>query len=114
MMAREGADISIVYLPAEQGDAENAKLLIEKEGQTCILIAGDLRDRNFCRHAVEEHVKQSGTFSYSRVLLANLDGIDLTRSMCLSIMRPNNICTRTSSRRTLTRRKTFLKPTLSK
>lgn len=59
MMAREGADISIVYLPAEQGDAESAKLLVEKEGQACILIAGDLRDRSFCQHAVEEHVKRS-------------------------------------------------------
>ncbi|KAJ5156145.1 hypothetical protein N7492_008948 [Penicillium capsulatum] len=60
MMAREGADISIVHLPAEQGDAETAKSLVEKEGRTCILIAGDLRDRNFCQHAVDEHVKKFG------------------------------------------------------
>lgn len=62
-MAREGADVSIVYLPAEQGDAESTKALIEKEGRTCVLIAGDLRDRDFCRRAVEEHVKKSGTSS---------------------------------------------------
>jgi hypothetical protein len=55
-MAREGADISIVFLPAEQVDAETTKGLVEKEGVQCLLIQGDLRDLNFCREAVEKHV----------------------------------------------------------
>lgn len=57
-MAREGADISIVYLPVEQSDAEDTKKLVESEHQKCVLIPGDLRKYDFCKHAVDEHVKQ--------------------------------------------------------
>jgi hypothetical protein len=63
-MAREGADISIVFLPEEQVDAETTKRLVEKEGVQCLLIQGDLRDLNFCREAVEKHVAK-----YEAVLL---------------------------------------------
>lgn len=58
LMAREGADITIVYLPQEQGDAEDTKKMVEAENQTCLLLPGDLRKYEFCRQAVEEHVKQ--------------------------------------------------------
>ena len=57
-MAREGADITIVYLPQEQGDAEDTKRMVEAEKRTCVLIPGDLRKNDFCRQAVEEHIKQ--------------------------------------------------------
>ncbi|KAJ5601434.1 hypothetical protein N7510_010968 [Penicillium lagena] len=57
-MGREGADISIVYLPKEQEDAEYTKSVIEKEGRSCHLIAGDLRDRAFCCQAVQQHVQK--------------------------------------------------------
>ncbi|KAJ5137765.1 hypothetical protein N7476_008169 [Penicillium atrosanguineum] len=60
LMAREGADISIVYLPQEQSDAEDTKKMVEAENQKCLLIPGDLRKYDFCRHAVDEHVKQHG------------------------------------------------------
>ncbi|KAJ5389990.1 Short-chain dehydrogenase/reductase SDR [Penicillium cataractarum] len=60
LMAREGADISIVFLPAEQVDAETTKDLVEKEGVHCLLICGDLRDLDFCREAVEKHVAKFG------------------------------------------------------
>ena len=58
LMAREGADVTIVYLPSEQPDAEATKASVEEEQRTCLLIPGDLRDRNLCRHAVDEHVKK--------------------------------------------------------
>jgi hypothetical protein len=57
-MAREGADISIVHLPKEQEDAEYTKSMIEKEGRSGHLIAGDLRDRDFCYQAVKQHVQK--------------------------------------------------------
>ncbi|CAG8059619.1 unnamed protein product [Penicillium olsonii] len=60
LMAREGADVTIVYLPSEQPDAEATKASVEEEQRTCLLIPGDLRDRNLCRHAVDEHVKKHG------------------------------------------------------
>jgi NAD(P)-dependent dehydrogenase (short-subunit alcohol dehydrogenase family) len=58
LMAREGADITIVYLPQEQEDAEQTKKLVEAEEKSCLLVPGDLRERDFCRKAVEEHIKQ--------------------------------------------------------
>ncbi|KAJ5235478.1 uncharacterized protein N7469_004646 [Penicillium citrinum] len=63
LMAREGADISIVYLPKEDEDAQYTKTMIENEGKQCLLIPGDLRDRNFCCSAVEGHVKKYGTLN---------------------------------------------------
>jgi NAD(P)-dependent dehydrogenase (short-subunit alcohol dehydrogenase family) len=62
-MAREGADISIVYLPEEQEDAEATKAAVERENQSCLLLPGDLMDRNNCQRAVEEHIKKSATMS---------------------------------------------------
>ena len=67
-MAREGADITIVYLPAEQEDAEHTKKMVEKEKRTCLLVPGDLTDNGFCRRAVEEHVRK-----YVSPLLLSLD-----------------------------------------
>jgi hypothetical protein len=33
LFAREGADVAIVHLPAEEEDANNVKALVEKEGR---------------------------------------------------------------------------------
>ncbi|KAJ5959987.1 Short-chain dehydrogenase/reductase SDR [Penicillium vulpinum] len=63
LMTREGADVTIVFLPSEQPDAEATKTSVEQEKRTCLLISGDLRDRNLCRHAVDEHVKKYGTIN---------------------------------------------------
>jgi hypothetical protein len=57
-MAREGADVTIVYLPAEQSDADETKWSVEKEKKSCLLIPGDLRNRKVCLYAVDEHVKR--------------------------------------------------------
>ncbi|KAJ5550345.1 hypothetical protein N7461_005043 [Penicillium sp. DV-2018c] len=63
LMAREGADITIVYLPQEQKDAEQTKKLVESEKRSCLLVPGDLRQRDFCRKAVEEHIRQYKTLN---------------------------------------------------
>ncbi|HTF81218.1 MAG TPA: SDR family oxidoreductase [Cytophagales bacterium] len=57
--AREGADISIVYLN-EHTDAQQTKEMVEREGRKCILIPGDIGDQKFCKEAVQETVKQLG------------------------------------------------------
>jgi NAD(P)-dependent dehydrogenase (short-subunit alcohol dehydrogenase family) len=57
--AKEGADVAIIYLN-EHEDAEETKRLIEKEGKTCLLIAGDVGDENFCKQAVKQTIDQFG------------------------------------------------------
>src|SRR5437764_9615038 len=41
LFAREGADVSLVYLPEEQPDAEETQSAVESEGRSCLLIPGD-------------------------------------------------------------------------
>lgn len=56
LFAREGSDVTIVYLPAEQEDAEETKKLVEKEGRECLLVPGDLMEDKTCREAVQKHM----------------------------------------------------------
>jgi NAD(P)-dependent dehydrogenase (short-subunit alcohol dehydrogenase family) len=60
LFAREGSDVSIVYLPEEQTDAEETKKMVEKEGTKCLLIPGDLMDYSKCREAIQKHVDAFG------------------------------------------------------
>ena len=58
-MAREGADIAIVYLN-EHKDADETIELVENEGRDAIKIAGDVGDEAFCKRSVEQTVKEFG------------------------------------------------------
>ncbi|WP_233138186.1 SDR family oxidoreductase [Mucilaginibacter sp. MD40] len=58
--AREGADVAINYLPAEEQDAQEVITLMKKEGVKAVAIPGDLRDESFCKRMVDEAVKQLG------------------------------------------------------
>lgn len=52
--AREGADVAINYLPAEEEDAQEVKQLIEEAGRKAVLIPGDLSDESFARSLVHK------------------------------------------------------------
>jgi NAD(P)-dependent dehydrogenase (short-subunit alcohol dehydrogenase family) len=58
-MAREGAQVAIVYLE-EHKDADETVSAVEQEGSRAIKIAGDVGDEHFCREAVERTVKELG------------------------------------------------------
>ena len=60
LFAREGADVAIVYLAAEQSDAEETSRAIEAEGRRCLLLPGDVTSSAFCRSAVEQVVRTFG------------------------------------------------------
>jgi NAD(P)-dependent dehydrogenase (short-subunit alcohol dehydrogenase family) len=60
MYAREGADVAIVYLPAEQSDADETKRAVEEAGRCTLLVPGDVTDRRFCREAVERTIEELG------------------------------------------------------
>lgn len=60
LFAREGANVAIVYLPAEQSDAEESRQAIENEGRRALLLPGDVSDPKFCREAVQKTVAEFG------------------------------------------------------
>jgi NAD(P)-dependent dehydrogenase (short-subunit alcohol dehydrogenase family) len=68
LFAREGADVAISYLPAEQTDAEETRKAVEAEGRRCLLLPGDLCDAAFCRDVVERTVRELGKLD---VLVSN-------------------------------------------
>ena len=67
LFAREGADVTIIYLDSHR-DARETKARVEAEGRRCLLIAGDVKDSRFCNRAVAKAVK---TFGRLDVLVNN-------------------------------------------
>jgi NAD(P)-dependent dehydrogenase (short-subunit alcohol dehydrogenase family) len=59
LFAREGADVSIVFL-SETPDAEETKRIVEAEGRRAHLIKGDLGSRDFCGRVVAETMDAFG------------------------------------------------------
>lgn len=60
LFAREGADVAIVYLPAEQTDAEETAKAIQAEGRRALLLPGDVTQAEFCTSAVDKTVERFG------------------------------------------------------
>ena len=58
--AREGADVAIVYLEEENSDAEKTRAMVEKEGRRCLLLPGDVPDKEFCAFAVKKTREELG------------------------------------------------------
>lgn len=61
--AREGAHVAIIYLE-EQEDARETRKLVEKEGQKCLILKGDLRKEDFCIKALEKPSVNSGSWTF--------------------------------------------------
>jgi len=62
--AREGADVAISYLPAEEPDAQEVIELIQNAGRKALALPGDIRNEAFCVNMVAK-------------VIAAFDGIDL-------------------------------------
>ncbi|PGH18795.1 hypothetical protein AJ79_00208 [Helicocarpus griseus UAMH5409] len=83
LMAREGADISIVYLPVEHDDAVATKKTVEGEGKSCLLIPGDLMNNDNCKNAIDQHIKKYGTLNVlvnnasKQIMCPNFEEINL-------------------------------------
>jgi NAD(P)-dependent dehydrogenase (short-subunit alcohol dehydrogenase family) len=60
LFAREGADVAIAYLDADE-DAEETKRAVEREGRRAMLIKGDVADPAFANAAVEHTVQTLGS-----------------------------------------------------
>ncbi|BCU54302.1 SDR family oxidoreductase [Enterobacter kobei] len=58
--AREGADVAINYLPAEEEDAREVIELIRAAGRKAVAIPGDIRDESFCQQLVKQAAEELG------------------------------------------------------
>ena len=94
LFAREGADVAFVYLPEEQGDADETAAAIEREGRRAHPIAGDVGDPAFCRSAVAETVDEFGrldilvnnaAYQHRRESLDQIDDEQLERTFRTNI-----------------------------
>lgn len=58
--AREGADVALNYLPAEQADAGEVAALIREAGRKVATVPGDIRQESFCKQLVADAVRELG------------------------------------------------------
>jgi NAD(P)-dependent dehydrogenase (short-subunit alcohol dehydrogenase family) len=95
--AREGADVAINYLPAEEPDAREVVDLIKAAGRKAVPIPGDLRDAAFCRRLVDDAVRQLGGLDIlvsnagrqqSRASIAEVSDEDFDATMKTNIYAP--------------------------
>ncbi|GJG89275.1 dehydrogenase [Gemmatimonadetes bacterium T265] len=68
--AREGADVAINYLPAEEPDAQEVVAVIRQAGRKAVAIPGDIRTEAFCQQLVDRAARELGGLD----LLANVAG----------------------------------------
>ena len=54
--AREGADVLISYLEAEESDAQETVRVVEESGKKAIPVPGDIQDESHCQKITEKAV----------------------------------------------------------
>ena len=57
---REGAEVTVNYLPSEEPDARALEALVKDEGGTIHLMPGDLKEEAFCTDLIGDAVKKMG------------------------------------------------------
>lgn len=58
--AREGADVALAYLPAEEEDAQHVCGVIRRTGRKAVPLPGDLSDPDYCREVVRRAAEELG------------------------------------------------------
>ncbi len=79
--AREGADVAINYLPAEEPDAQEVVGLIRSAGRKAVALPGDIRDEKFCQKLVADAVAGLGGLD----ILVNNAGKQVSQESILDV-----------------------------
>ena len=58
--AREGADVALAYLPAEEEDAQHVCEVIRRADRKAVPLPGDLSDPDYCREVVRRAAEELG------------------------------------------------------
>jgi NAD(P)-dependent dehydrogenase (short-subunit alcohol dehydrogenase family) len=59
LFAKEGASVAVNYLTADE-DAQKTKKRVEELGKKCLLLKGDVGNKQFCEEAVQKTIKEFG------------------------------------------------------
>lgn len=57
--AREGADVAIIYLEEDE-DAQKTREMVEDEGAGCLIISGDIGNKDVCIRCIEKVIDRFG------------------------------------------------------
>jgi NAD(P)-dependent dehydrogenase (short-subunit alcohol dehydrogenase family) len=92
--AREGADVLIAYLPAEEEDARETAQLVEKAGRKAVTVPGDIRDEAHCAAIIDSAVSELGGLDIlvnnAAYQMSQDDGIlDITTEQFDRVMKTN-------------------------
>ena len=92
--AREGADVLISYLEAEEEDARETARLVEQAGRIAVTCPGDLREEDQCQRVVDRAVEEFGRIDIlvnnAAYQMAQPGGIeDITTEQFDRVMRTN-------------------------
>ena len=100
--AREGADVALSYLDAEQSDADETARVVREAGRTAVQLPGDLQDRGYCRTLVEHAAQQLGgvdilvnnaAYQMARDGIADISEDELERTFRTNILAMFHTCT---------------------
>ncbi len=92
--AREGADVVISYLEAEDEDAQRTAALVQDAGRRALCVPGDLTSEEVCRELVDKSVEEFGRIDVlvnnAAYQMAQTGGIaDITTEQFDRVMRTN-------------------------
>jgi NAD(P)-dependent dehydrogenase (short-subunit alcohol dehydrogenase family) len=99
--AREGADVAISYLEAEQSDADETARVVREAGRNAVQLPGDLSNSGSCRTLIEQSAKELGgvdilvnnaAYQMAREGLAGISEDELERTFRINILAMFHTC----------------------